>query len=156
MAYLFAYSMRNVRSCFIVYLLISFLSQKTHAYHRMTDTVPVHTKKRRLNELIDTFYSLANSKNQKLVGTEQLVLVETVSVLCVNFTCDIYMQVSKRNPNEFKGRTDGNIKAIVPSRFSNGQSLAAGDYVAVKVQQFYDNTIILLSLIRLCLRLLRK
>ena len=46
----------------------------------MKDTVPDNIKKRRLQELVDTFYSLAKVKNQKLIGSEQLVLVESVSV----------------------------------------------------------------------------
>ena len=46
----------------------------------MNDTVPDNVKKRRLQELVDAFYSLAKVKNQKLIGSEQLVLVESVSV----------------------------------------------------------------------------
>ena len=51
----------------------------------MTDSVPEDVKKRRLKELIDTFYSLSDKKKQKLIGTEQLVLVETVSNYCMTY-----------------------------------------------------------------------
>jgi tRNA A37 methylthiotransferase MiaB len=44
----------------------------------MTDDVPEDTKKRRLKELIDTFYSIASTRNKRFIGTHQLVLVESV------------------------------------------------------------------------------
>ena len=42
----------------------------------MTDSVPEEVKKRRLNELVSTFYSTAAIRNQRFIGTHQLVLVE--------------------------------------------------------------------------------
>ena len=63
----------------------------------MTDSVPEDVKKRRLKELIDTFYSLSDKKKQKLIGTEQLVLVETVSNYCMTYmymvSVNVYTQV---------------------------------------------------------------
>ena len=44
----------------------------------MTDSVPEEVKKRRLNELVSTFYSTAAIRNQRFIGTHQLVLVEGV------------------------------------------------------------------------------
>jgi len=44
----------------------------------MTDSVPEEVKKRRLNELVSTFYSTAAVRNQRFIGTHQLVLVEGV------------------------------------------------------------------------------
>ena len=54
--------------------------QKTHAYHRMTDDVPEEVKKARLQELITTFHSIAAARNQRFIGSEQLVLVEKVNL----------------------------------------------------------------------------
>jgi len=109
MAYMFAYSMRK----------------KTHAYHRMTDSVPEEVKKRRLNELVSTFYSTAAVRNQRFIGTHQLVLVEGFS---------------KRSNNDLAGRTDGGIKVIfpctkVPCDFTSADwaSIKPGDYVHVQV-----------------------
>ena len=55
--------------------------QKTHAYHQMRDDVPEGTKQRRLQEIVDCFHAIAAVRNRRFVGTEQLVLVEMVSVL---------------------------------------------------------------------------
>ena len=52
--------------------------QKTHAYHRMTDDVLEEAKKKRLQELIETFHSIALVRNQRFIGSHQLVLVENV------------------------------------------------------------------------------
>ena len=86
MAYMFAYSMRkvllncNVLYCNKVYTMYCLPLQKTHAYHTMKDDVPEDVKKRRLQEIIATFYSFVGERNRRLVGTTQLVLVEGVSL----------------------------------------------------------------------------
>ena len=64
-----------------VHIHAFLFSQKTHAYHRMIDDVPEETKRRRLQELVDSFYSLAAVNNQRYIDTDQLVLVEHVSVM---------------------------------------------------------------------------
>lgn len=109
MAYMYAYSMRK----------------KTHAYHRMIDDVPEETKRRRLQELVDSFYSLAAVNNQRYIDTDQLVLVE---------------HTSKRSQSDLVGRTDGNIKVVFPSiPLQSHLSLDSkvipkpGDYVKVKI-----------------------
>ncbi|XP_064404883.1 mitochondrial tRNA methylthiotransferase CDK5RAP1-like [Halichondria panicea] len=113
MAYMFAYSMRK----------------KTHAYHRMTDDVPEEVKKARLQELITTFHSIAAVRNQRFIGSEQLVLVE---------------KTSKRSSTDFAGRIDGNIKVVfpikdVPCHMASHDShtrqvkIKPGDYVHVKI-----------------------
>ena len=53
-------------------------TQKTHAYHAMSDDVSEPVKKRRLQEIIHTFYSHVGERNRRLVNTHQLVLVEGV------------------------------------------------------------------------------
>jgi len=60
MAFLFAYSMR----------------EKTHAHRRMQDNVPEDVKKRRLQEMIDTFKRVQLSKQKEDIGREHLVLVD--------------------------------------------------------------------------------
>ncbi|XP_072917698.1 mitochondrial tRNA methylthiotransferase CDK5RAP1 [Hemitrygon akajei] len=107
--YLFAYSMRK----------------KTHAYHRLKDSVPAIVKQRRLEELITVFREEATKLNTELVGTEQVVLVEGAS---------------KRSNVELCGRNDGNIKVIFPNlaipcdRSSDlCASIRPGDYVSVQI-----------------------
>ena len=46
----------------------------------MMDDVPEEVKKRRLRELVETFYPIAAERNRRFIGTDQLVLVESVSV----------------------------------------------------------------------------
>ncbi|XP_020375373.1 CDK5 regulatory subunit-associated protein 1 [Rhincodon typus] len=107
--YLFAYSMRK----------------KTHSYHRLQDSVPAIVKQRRLEELITVFREEATKLNSKLVGSEQLVLVEGAS---------------KRSKMELCGRSDGNIKVNFPSvdipcNWSSGMlvPIRPGDYVSVQI-----------------------
>ena len=45
----------------------------------MVDDVPEEVKKTRLNELVQTFHSIAAERNQRFIGSDQLVLVEKVS-----------------------------------------------------------------------------
>ncbi len=102
-------------------------------------------KKERLQELLNTFNSIASQQNNELTGTDQLVLVERVSHLLYACTCvqcflytDCILQVSKRSDLELAGRTDGNIAAVFPNEVvisENGAKvmLKPGDYVHVKV-----------------------
>ncbi|EDQ86621.1 uncharacterized protein MONBRDRAFT_33699 [Monosiga brevicollis MX1] len=108
MAFLFAYSMRA----------------KTHAYHRMQDDVPEDVKKRRLEEIRDQFYGGATLKNQRRIGSLQLVLVE---------------KRSRRNQDEWSGRTDGNIRAVftdaeVPDVQGLLRRANVGEYVVVQIE----------------------
>ncbi|XP_078275450.1 mitochondrial tRNA methylthiotransferase CDK5RAP1 isoform X2 [Rhinoraja longicauda] len=107
--YLFAYSMRK----------------KTHASHRMEDSVPAVVKQRRLEELIAVFREEATKLNAEFIGTEQVVLVEGAS---------------KRSKVELCGRNDGNIKVIfpnliIPCDWSSDMlvSIQPGDYVSVQI-----------------------
>ena len=45
--------------------------------------MPEEVKKRRLQEVITTFYSFVGDRNRRLIGTHQLVLVEGVSLVHV-------------------------------------------------------------------------
>lgn len=61
-------------------VLVHCCSQKTHAYHRMEDSVPTEVKGRRLKEIVEMFYTTASRTSLRFVGSEQLVLVEKVGV----------------------------------------------------------------------------
>jgi tRNA A37 methylthiotransferase MiaB len=115
----------------------------------LTDDVPKAVKKERLQELLNTFNSIASQQNNKLIGTDQLVLVERVNYLlyaCICVQCFLYadciLQVSKRSDLELAGRTDGNIAVVFPNEVAiseNGAKvmLKPGDYVHVKVGLCY-------------------
>lgn len=62
------------------FLVFSYL-QKTHAYHKLKDDVPEDIKKKRLQEVIDTFNFIALDRHRRYIGTHQLVLVDKVSVV---------------------------------------------------------------------------
>ena len=96
----------------------------------MEDDVSESVKKRRLQQIVDTFYSSATeSKQKKYVGTTQLVLVEGTS---------------KKSDHDLVGRNDGNIKVVFPDSPLPSDALACdsvvpkpGDYVKVKVSICY-------------------
>ena len=96
----------------------------------MIDDVPLKVKKRRLQEIIDTFYSTASIlKQNKYVGSHQLVLVEGVS---------------RKSSNDFVGRADSNIRIVfpcdrIPSDDPSDRTFSApsvGEFV--KVEVFYS------------------
>eukprot|EP01099_Mayorella_cantabrigiensis_P006155 TRINITY_DN5095_c0_g1_i1.p1 TRINITY_DN5095_c0_g1~~TRINITY_DN5095_c0_g1_i1.p1 ORF type:complete len:314 (-),score=83.44 TRINITY_DN5095_c0_g1_i1:44-907(-) len=83
-AFMFAYSLR----------------EKTHAHRNYEDDVPAGVKKRRLQELIETFHQSSSQKNLNEVGSFQLVLIEGTS---------------KRSEQELQGRTDTNKRVVFPN-----------------------------------------
>ncbi|KAL1923003.1 uncharacterized protein VTP21DRAFT_9379 [Calcarisporiella thermophila] len=105
MAYMFAYSMR----------------EKTHAHRRLKDTVPEEVKLRRLREIIETFHRRALPRNQALIGSRQLVLIE-----------------GQTKKGTWQGRTDGNHKFFMEDESLGGvggdqTGFGPGDYVEVNV-----------------------
>jgi MiaB/RimO family radical SAM methylthiotransferase len=131
-AFMFAYSMRA----------------KTHAYHKMEDNVPEEVKKRRLQEVVDTFRTTVEAKSKADLGTYQLVLIEGKS------------RRSKEDAVQWSGRNDGNKTVIVcenasdivgvPASISEMERLGnsapkvrigPGDYVMVKVVETGPNTL---------------
>ena len=109
----------------IGFLIIPYsLPQKTHAYHRLEDSVPEDIKKKRLHEIVNAFYSLAGSRNKRFIGTEQLVLLGSAT---------------KRNETDFKGKMDTNHTVIFPMNSLPGETdneerePNTGEYVRVKV-----------------------
>lgn len=73
------------------------MREKTPAYRKYKDDVPMEVKKRRLNEVIETFNSVLKTKNLKELKKKHLVLVEGVS---------------RKSENELSGRSDSNKKVI--------------------------------------------
>ncbi|KAI9277441.1 tRNA-I(6)A37 thiotransferase enzyme MiaB [Sporodiniella umbellata] len=102
-AFMFAYSMR----------------EKTHAHRKYTDDVDEETKGRRLQEIVTTFHREASLKNQNLIGTTQLVLIDSEKPKTK------YGMETKQS-----GKTDGGHKVFVQS----DQPLKKGDYVKVNIQ----------------------
>ena len=94
----------------------------TLAERRFDDDVPLETKKRRLQEMVDLHRAQSLQSMQKEVGKTFKVLVEGVS---------------KKNENDLYGRTDQN-KVVV---FARGD-LNKGDYVYVKINSCTAGTLL--------------
>jgi tRNA-2-methylthio-N6-dimethylallyladenosine synthase len=95
----------------------------TLAARRFQDDVPLETKKRRLQELVDLHRIHSLQSMQKEVGKIFTVLIEGDS---------------KRSDQDFFGRNDQNKVVVFPK---NG-SLKPGDYVRVHIQQCTAGTLI--------------
>lgn len=104
-AFMFAYSMR----------------EKTHAHRRYKDDVTDSDKARRLQEIVTTFHAQASKKNQGLIGSRQLVLIDSDRPKTKN---GIEIKVS--------GKTDGGHKVFVHQQEPN--DLKKGDYVEVNIK----------------------
>ena len=89
----------------------------TLAARRFEDDIPLETKKRRLQEIVDLQYELSFESNKKDLGKTYKVLIEGES---------------KKSDREWMGRNSQN-KVII---FPKGEDLLQkGDYVWVKVEQ---------------------
>ena len=96
----------------------------TLAERRYKDDVPLETKKRRLQEIVEVQNKLSLKSNQKDLGKIFTVLIETTS---------------KRSERDWMGRSSQN-KVIV---FSKGvHSYKPGDYVQVKVKDCTQATLL--------------
>ena len=104
-AYMFKYSPREGTKAF-----------------RMEDDVTEETKTKRLNEIIDLQQSISYELNQKLIGTEEIILVEGFS---------------KKSDQFMAGRTDTNKVAIFPTN----NNVKEGDYVKVKINRATSATL---------------
>ncbi|EGD75942.1 CDK5 regulatory subunit-associated protein 1 [Salpingoeca rosetta] len=107
----------------MAYLFAYSLREKTHAHRRLQDDVPEDVKLARLNDLIQLFHKHAKNNNAQRHGSVQTVLIESAS---------------KRSEDELVGRSDGNLKVIVPKTFTDARTakqttLRTGDYVLVEV-----------------------
>ncbi len=87
----------------------------TKAY-RMEDDVPEETKGKRLQEIIDLQQQIAGELNQKLIGKDEMILVEGES---------------KKSELFYAGRTDSNKMVVFPKQ----ENVEAGDYVKVTINR---------------------
>lgn len=94
----------------------------TLAARRFQDDVPLETKKRRLQELVDLYRRHSLMSMQKEVGKIFTVLVEGES---------------KKNSEEFFGRNDQNKVVVFPR-----ENFKKGDYVKVKIDSCTAGTLI--------------
>jgi tRNA-2-methylthio-N6-dimethylallyladenosine synthase len=104
-AYMFKYSPREGTKAF-----------------KMFDDVPEEVKSKRLQEIIDVQHQISFEKNQELIGTNEIILVEGLS---------------KKSNNFIAGRTDTNKVVIVPV----DEKIKIGDYVKVKINNATSGTL---------------
>ncbi|XP_008184115.1 CDK5 regulatory subunit-associated protein 1 isoform X2 [Acyrthosiphon pisum] len=106
------------------FLFAYSMREKTTAYRRYKDDVPHEIKVERVKKMFNVFRRDAEILNKQFVNTEQLMLVEGES---------------RRGPSDLCGRTDGNIKVIIPNtklpleESSFNQDIKPGDYITVKI-----------------------
>ena len=104
------------------------MREKTKAYHRMSDDVPLDVKSRRYLEIVDAFRLNASQLNNTKIGETHLVLTDTIS---------------KRSINDYSGRNDkNNIVVFEKKKLPVLNELGElqdevlpqiGDYVACKI-----------------------
>jgi tRNA-N(6)-(isopentenyl)adenosine-37 thiotransferase enzyme MiaB len=110
------------------------LREKTRAYHRFTDDVPLDVKTRRHIEITNAFRNCALEVNRSNIGETHLVLVEGVS---------------KRSDEDLAGRNDNNTTVIFGKcelqLKNDGLNLKRlpqiGDYVACKIVNASSQTL---------------
>lgn len=94
----------------------------TMAGRKMEDDVPEATKKRRLTEVVDLQQKHSAYRTQQYIGKQVEVLVE---------------RASKKNKNEWSGRTQHNLVAVFPKENYN-----IGDFVTIEVTNCTTATLI--------------
>ena len=94
----------------------------TLAAKKFEDDIPLETKKKRLQEIIQLQNQISLKQNQSDIGKEFKVLIEGNS---------------KRSESEFKGRNSQNKMIVFPKR----EGLKPGDYVLVKVKDATSATL---------------
>lgn len=104
-AYMFKYSPREGTKAF-----------------QMKDDVSEQIKTKRLQEIIELQGKISFDINQKIVGQEEVVLVEGFS---------------RKSENFFAGRTDSNKVAIIPAN----NKIKVGDYIRTKITKATQSTL---------------
>jgi tRNA-2-methylthio-N6-dimethylallyladenosine synthase len=89
---------------------------------KMNDDVSEEVKSKRLQEIINLQQQISFELNQKIIGTEEIVLIEGFSKKSVQF---------------LSGRTDSNKVVIIPIN----EKIKAGDYVKVKINRATSATL---------------
>jgi tRNA-2-methylthio-N6-dimethylallyladenosine synthase len=87
----------------------------TLAARKYEDDVPEDIKRRRLTEVIEIQHEIAKRKNKAQEGKVHRVLIESKS---------------KKNPDEWMGRNEQNIKVIFPK-----ENYQKGEYVNVRIDR---------------------
>uniref|UniRef100_A0A0M3KCB6 CDK5RAP1-like protein (inferred by orthology to a C. elegans protein) n=1 Tax=Anisakis simplex TaxID=6269 RepID=A0A0M3KCB6_ANISI len=91
---------RHVKYSFC-YVFPYSMRERTRAYHRLNDDVPLEVKQQRHLELAKVFREQSLILNKSLIGSVQLVLVESVcfmiAVLLRNFHSLLYTSI-RHNP----------------------------------------------------------
>jgi tRNA-2-methylthio-N6-dimethylallyladenosine synthase len=90
--------------------------------YKMKDDVPDDVKTKRLQEIIELQQQISYEKNQELINTETILLVEGLS---------------RKSDQFLSGRTDTNKVVIIP--FTD--KLNTGDYVKVKINRATSATL---------------
>ena len=93
----------------------------TLAAKKMKDDIPLATKKRRLQEIINLQQEHSLYRTKQFVGQTQEVLIEGTS---------------KRNENEWKGRNTQNTVVVFPK-----ENYKLGDFVNVKIEDCTSTTL---------------
>ncbi|WP_298999151.1 tRNA (N6-isopentenyl adenosine(37)-C2)-methylthiotransferase MiaB [uncultured Tenacibaculum sp.] len=93
----------------------------TLAAKKMEDDVPLETKKRRLQEIIDLQQEHSLYRTKENLGQVQEVLIEGTS---------------KKNPNEWKGRNTQNTVVVFPK-----ENYKMGDFVNVRIDDCTSTTL---------------
>jgi tRNA A37 methylthiotransferase MiaB len=128
----------------MTFIFLYSMREKTHAYHKLDDDIPLEVKKQRLNKLVKIFKEGQLIRNNAEIGNYHLVLVDGVS---------------KRKNDKLMGRTDTNKICIfdnktIPSmnghfsnlsdiynNTSNTRQIKNGDYIIVKVDNCSNNSL---------------
>jgi tRNA-2-methylthio-N6-dimethylallyladenosine synthase len=95
----------------------------TLAERKYLDDIPVETKKRRLNEVIDLQNLIQREWSQSRIGNTFQVLIEGDS---------------KRSADDFCGRNDPNNMVVFPKK----EGLKPGDYVNVRIHEATSATLL--------------
>ncbi|MBA3985903.1 MAG: tRNA (N6-isopentenyl adenosine(37)-C2)-methylthiotransferase MiaB [Flavobacteriales bacterium] len=94
----------------------------TMAARKMEDDIPEEIKKRRLQEIVDVQQKYSAYRTQQFVGKTVEVLIE---------------RSSKKNQNEWSGRTQQNTVAVFPK-----ENYKVGDFVMVKINDCTSATLL--------------
>ncbi|XP_025414811.1 CDK5RAP1-like protein isoform X2 [Sipha flava] len=108
------------------FLFAYSMREKTTAHRRYKDDVPYEVKIERVKRMFNIFRRDAEILNKHYIGTEQLILIEGKS---------------RRSSSDLYGRTDGNIKVIIPNTklslkgSSLNKDIEPGHYIKVKITE---------------------
>lgn len=115
-----------------VYVFPYSQREKTHAYYKHEDNVVQETKVRRVTEIVKLFRERADRLHAQLIGTNQLVLIESKS---------------RKSDSDWVGRTGSDVKTILPQKdlpdtiSGTVRPIKPGDYVIVTITKANSQTL---------------